>query len=145
METRPASTSTRKLAWPWGMVRRTPMPSGCSARADRDGPEDGGPTAGHGIRAVLADLFPQAPLARSGVARWVVPLVQVAVVALGAAVLLARVSGRPAWQSVYAEDPGIYLPAALAHPWHLLASYGGYLQLVPRLIGQVAALVPVRD
>jgi hypothetical protein len=71
-------------------------------------------------------------------------LAQVAVVAVGALVMLARYGGRPAWDSVWAEDPGIYLPQALAHPWHLLQSYGGYLQLVPRLIGQAAALVPVR-
>jgi hypothetical protein len=72
-------------------------------------------------------------------------LAQAAVVALGAVVMLARVGGRPAWDSVWAEDPGIYLPQALAHPWHLLQSYGGYLQLVPRVIGQIAALVPVGD
>ena len=65
-------------------------------------------------------------------------------VALGALVMLTRYSGRPSWDSVWAEDPGIYLPWALAHPWHLLQSYGGYLQLLPRLIGQVAALVPIR-
>jgi hypothetical protein len=59
--------------------------------------------------------------------------------------MLARIGGRPAWRSVWAEDRGIYLPGALAHPWHLLQSYGGYLQLLPRLIGQLAALVPVRD
>ncbi len=59
--------------------------------------------------------------------------------------MLARIGGRPAWEAVYAEDPGIYLPWALGHPWHLLESYAGYLQLVPRLIGQVAALVPIRD
>jgi hypothetical protein len=76
--------------------------------------------------------------------RWAFILVQVAVVALGALVMLARLGGRPAWDSVYAEDPGIYLPGALAHPWQLLQSYGGYLQLVPRLIAQVAALLPIR-
>jgi hypothetical protein len=105
------------------------------------------PAGGHRVRAVLADLFqaPAGPAARTGPARWAFVLVQIAVVALGALVMLARIGGRPAWQSVYAEDPGIYLPQALAHPWHLLASYGGYLQLVPRLIGQVAALVPVRS
>jgi hypothetical protein len=59
--------------------------------------------------------------------------------------MLSRISGRPVWESVYSEDPGIYLPWALGHPWHLLESYAGYLQLVPRLIGQVAALVPIRD
>ncbi|HYB89268.1 MAG TPA: hypothetical protein VEC76_20645 [Streptosporangiaceae bacterium] len=103
--------------------------------------------AGHGAGAVLADLFPEpaksAP--RAGLARWAFLLVQVAVVALGALVMLARMGGRPAWDSVYAEDPGIYLPQALAHPWHLLQAYGGYLQLVPRVIGQAAALLPIRD
>ena len=104
------------------------------------------PAAGHGARAVLADLFPAPPepARRAGLARWAFPLIQIAVVALGALVMLARVGGRPAWESVWAEDPGIYLPGALAHPWYLLQSYGGYLQLVPRLIGQIAALLPIR-
>ena len=105
------------------------------------------PAAGRGVRAVLADLFPEpagsAP--RAGLARWALFLVEVAAVAVGAVVMLARVGGRPVWDSVWAEDPGIYLPQALAHLWHLLQSYGGYLQLVPRLIGQAAALLPVRD
>jgi hypothetical protein len=80
------------------------------------------------------------------VARWVLfVLVQVVVVAAGAVVMLARISGRPAWEVIYGEDWGIYLPQALAHPWHLLQSYAGYLQLVPRLIGQVAAMLPIRD
>ena len=103
--------------------------------------------AGHRARAVLADLFPApaetAP--RPGLARWAFVLVQVVAIAIGAVVMLARIGGRPAWQSVWAEDPGIYLPQALAHPWDVLQSNGGYLQLVPRLIGQVAALVPLRD
>lgn len=59
--------------------------------------------------------------------------------------MLVRVGGRPVWESVYAEDPSIFLPWALGHPWHLLAPYAGYLQLVPRIIGQLAALVPLRD
>ena len=102
--------------------------------------------AGDGGRTVLADLFPAPaePAPRTGLVRWALVLVQVAVVALGALAMLARVGGRPAWDSVWAEDPGVYLPGALAHPWHLLQSYAGYLQLIPRLIGQVAALLPIR-
>jgi hypothetical protein len=102
---------------------------------------------GHRVRAWLADLFPAppGPAPRTGVARWVLfVLVQMAVVAAGAVVMLARIPGRPVWESAYGEDWGIYLPQALAQPWHLLESYAGYLQLVPRLIGQVAALLPVR-
>ena len=96
---------------------------------------------------MLAGLFPAAaePDRRAGLARLAFFLGQVAAVAIGALVMLARVGGRPVWKSAYAEDPGIYLPGALAHPWHLLQSYAGYLQLVPRLIGQVAALLPIRD
>jgi hypothetical protein len=98
------------------------------------------------VRAVLTELFPapSGPAPRAGLARSALVLAQIAVVALGALVMLARMGGRPAWDSVYAEDPGVYLPAALAHPWHVLESYGGYLQLVPRLIGQAAALLPIR-
>jgi hypothetical protein len=104
------------------------------------------PAAGRGFRDMLADLYPApaGPPPRGGLARWAFVLVQVAAVAVGAVVMLARVPGRPAWQSVYGEDPRVYLPQALAHPWHLLQSYAGYLQLVPRLIGQAAALLPIR-
>jgi hypothetical protein len=102
--------------------------------------------ADHGVRAVLADLFPAPaePSPRGGLPRWASFLVQVAAVAVGALVMLARIGGRPSWESIWAEDRGIYLPDALAHPWHLLQSYGGYLQLLPRLIGQAAALVPFK-
>ena len=104
------------------------------------------PAADHGVRAALADLFPAPaePPPRAARSRWALVLAEVAVVALGAVAMLARYSGRPAWDSVWAEDPGIYLPQALAHPWQLLQSYGGYLQLVPRVIAQGAALVPIR-
>ncbi|HEV2452265.1 MAG TPA: hypothetical protein VGS62_10105 [Streptosporangiaceae bacterium] len=127
----------------------TPGPDATMGPEETPGPEETlGPdaTADRRVRTVLADLFaaPAEPASRAGLARWASPLVQVAVVALGALVMLARVSGRPAWDSIYAEDPRIYLPQALAHPWHLLQSYGGYLQLVPRLIGQIAALLPIR-
>jgi hypothetical protein len=95
---------------------------------------------------VLADLFPApaAPGPRGGLPRWALVLVQVIAVALGALVMLARVGGRPVWETIWAEDRGIYVPGALAHPWRLLQSYGGYLQLAPRLIGQIAALLPIR-
>jgi hypothetical protein len=98
------------------------------------------------IRALLAELFPE-PAGRTQLgarARSALILLQILIIAVGAAVMIVRVAGRPAWDSVYAEDPGLYLPQALAHPWHLLQSYGGYLQLVSRVIAQIAALVPLR-
>ena len=104
------------------------------------------PDAYHRVRDVLGDLFPEPaePVRRADLMRWALILLEVVAVALGALVMLARIGGRPAWQSVWAEDPGVYLPGALAHPWHLLQPYGGYLQLVPRIIGQIAALLPIR-
>jgi hypothetical protein len=100
------------------------------------------------LRSLLAELFPELPEPASEPgrgARSVLVLLEVLVLAFGTLVMLARLAGRPAWQSVYAEDPGLYLPQALAHPWHLLQSYGGYLQLVSRVIAQIAALVPIRS
>jgi hypothetical protein len=117
--------------------------------AGQAGPAADEPSApGHGVRDALADLFPAPaePAPRAGLPRWAFILLQIAVIAVGALVMLARIGGnKPAWDRVWAEDPGIYLPWALAHPWHLLQSYGGYLQLAPRLIGQIAAIVPLRD
>lgn len=69
---------------------------------------------------------------------------QVAVLCAGAIVLLLRVGGTPAWDSVYAEDNGEFLVGALTHPWHLLVPYAGYEQLGPRLIGQlIASFLPL--
>jgi hypothetical protein len=99
-------------------------------------------------RELVGELFPQAdsaPAPLADVPRWAFLLVQAAALALGTIVLLARISGVPPWHLVYAEDLGIYLPSALAHPWHLLQSYAGYLQLVPRLIAQLVSLLPIRD
>ena len=71
---------------------------------------------------------------------------QVGVVGAGAIVLLLRIGGIPAWDSVYAEDNGEFLVGALAHPWHLLTPYAGYEQFGPRLIGQlIASFLPLVD
>ena len=71
--------------------------------------------------------------------------IQVVVVLIGVVAMLGRVSGLPAWDGVYAEDYGLFLPEALARPWHLLVPYAGYVQLGPRLIAQFAACLPLRD
>jgi hypothetical protein len=87
---------------------------------------------------LLGQLFPEPadrPERVNGRARWAFLAAQLGALIVGAAVMLARFSGPPPWHLLYAEDFGIYLPWALAHPWHLLQSYAGYLQLVPRLIG----------
>lgn len=110
------------------------------------GPAPGSPLGW--LRELLAELFPEADELPPGRFRWgslVSVALQVFAVCAAAALLLFRVAGVPAWDSVYAEDNGIFLVQAIQHPWHLLVPYAGYLQLVPRLIGQIAALVPLPD
>ena len=94
------------------------------------------------MRAALGALFPLAPEtapARRGLS----VALQAAAVCLAAGVLLVRVARVPAWDSLYAEDYGVYLVQALRHPGHVLVSYNGYLQLVPRLISQFVPLLPL--
>jgi hypothetical protein len=102
-------------------------------------------------RAALVVLFPETPgtghADAAGFAgrRAVYVAVQVAAVCLGTAVLLLRIAHVPAWDSLYAEDQGVFLFDALARPWHLLVPFGGYEQLVPRLAGQLVSYLPLAD
>jgi hypothetical protein len=109
-------------------------------------------------RERLAALFPEAAVPDAGVPgeggapstrrrrRAVSVAVQAAVVGAAAAVLLLRVGGIPAWDGTYAEDNGVFLVDGLVRPWHLLVPYSGYLELGPRVIGQViASFLPLAD
>jgi hypothetical protein len=70
--------------------------------------------------------------------------IQAAVLCVAAIALLLRIPKIPAWDSIYAEDNGIFLVGGLTHPWHLFAPYAGYEELGPRLIGQlVASFLPL--
>jgi hypothetical protein len=71
--------------------------------------------------------------------------IEILAVLVAAAAMLPRVAHVPAWGLVYAEDNGVFLVQALAHPWDLLAPFGGYLELVPRILGQIVSLLPVWD
>jgi hypothetical protein len=102
-------------------------------------------------------LFPQAPVAgsvpppsgrgrRRG--RWWGRRQGFAALYLGAFCLavasqLLRLTPVPTWDTIWAEDYGIFLVQALQHPWHLFAPYNGYEQLVPRIFGQVASMLPL--
>jgi hypothetical protein len=114
------------------------------------------------VRAALVVLFPETPegetpqpvpqagpghadAARFGGRQAVYVAIQVAAVCIGTVVLLLRIPRIPAWDSLYAEDQGVYLFDALAHPWHLLVPYGGYEELVPRLVGQLISYLPLVD
>jgi len=100
---------------------------------------------GERVRATLGELFPlppeDMPAHPSGRALSVV--LQAVAVCAGVVVLLSRIARVPAWDSIYAEDYGVFLVQAFQHPWRLLVPYNGYLQLVPRLIGQFASLLPL--
>jgi hypothetical protein len=97
------------------------------------------------VSAVLGELFPEARPLPGRLPRWFIVTLYVLSVAAGTLLLLARYVNEAPWQSIYAEDLPVYLVPALAHPWSsLLDSYAGYLQLLPRIIGQVVSLLPIR-
>lgn len=92
----------------------------------------------------LADAPADSPGAAAAARRARAVTVHAAILAAGMVVVLARIPGRPAWDTIYNEDLTVFLVDALARPWHLFIVYGGYVQLMPRLIGQLAALLPLR-
>ena len=102
-------------------------------------------------RALLPQLFPQPPEEppeRSAVtpgrvaSRGAFPLI--ALVA-GAVLMVLRIAGRSPLTTIWAEDRTVFLVQALASPWRLFSPYAGYLQLLPRLIGQFASFLPLPD
>lgn len=105
--------------------------------------------AGRGRAGSLPrELFPEAgesslPAVLRG-HRGLSALAGAAVLAMCAAALVFRVVPLPAWDTVYAEDLSIFLIGGLSHPWRLLTPYAGYLQFLPRVIGQFVALLPLR-
>ena len=76
---------------------------------------------------------------------WCAACIEILAVLAAAVAMLFRVAHIPAWDLVYAEDNGVFLVGALAHPWHLLTPFGGYLELVPRILGQIVSLLPLWD
>ena len=118
--------------------------SGHPQRSDRVMPRPR-PTAG-GVRDALGKLFPSVPEApaRARGARVLGAVVQVAAVGIAAIAMLLRVPGRPAWRTIFGEDYFWFLTGAIQHPWHWSA-YAGYVQVLPRFIGQVVSYLPLTD
>lgn len=83
--------------------------------------------------------------AAATVRRRTAPVGYLAGIAVCLVLLVITPSGRAKWDSMYAEDGGIFLPDALRRSWPgvLIHPYAGYMHLVPRLVGGIAALVPI--
>jgi hypothetical protein len=96
---------------------------------------------------LLPELFPEPPRPQPASSGQVVARASLSAIALaaGAVVLLLRIAGRSPLTTIWAEDRTVFLVQALASPRHLFASYAGYLQLLPRIIGQLVAFLPLPD
>ncbi len=103
--------------------------------------------AADAIHRALRALFPVPPEAAPSTwtRRSLVAVVQIAAVCLGAVALLLRIPGLPSWDAVYAEDRWEFLVQAYQHPWHLYVAFGGYEQLLQRVVAQFVTYLPVAD
>lgn len=92
-------------------------------------------------------LFPDTPPARTTLGRGEGAVLVAALLALAVILQLARLGWSASLNSLWAEDGPIYLQEALGQDfWHAVVhTYATYLVLVPRLIAEVAALVPLQD
>ncbi len=100
----------------------------------------------HRAAAQLKDwLFPSAP--RGGAKRAIVVGGYVAGCAAVAVLALLRQSGTPAWRTLWAEDGRVFYSQALSMPFTrtLVTPHDGYIQLYPRLVAELAIVLPPRD
>jgi hypothetical protein len=153
-EARLTDRTTRRRPRPPSSEKPIPaaQPAKGQVRRARDAlsvlfPEAPDPPAGPVPRPAPQSAFKPvpAPAAESGGQRALYLALQAAAVCAGVLVLLPRIAGIPSWDSVYAEDQGVFLVDALARPWHLFVPYGGYEQLMPRFIGQLVSSLPLMD
>lgn len=100
------------------------------------------------LRARLNEsLFLPAPEPAHRLGRWETALVVVAFLVLAIVLQLLRVGPSEALDSIWAEDGVIFLQEARINDLltNLFDPYAGYLVLVPRMIGEIGAAVPLRD
>lgn len=91
-------------------------------------------------------LFPAAPpTGKPRLSRLEGAVVVTAVLTLATLLALLRLGWTASLNTVWAEDGPIYLQAALSQSFFdaIFSPYAGYLVLVPRLIGEVGAWVPL--
>ncbi len=111
------------------------------------GPETSAATRFGALRARLdGSLFPAPPrLAPSRLSAVEASVVIGALLTLGVFIALLRLGWSASLNTVWAEDGPIYLQAALTQDFFhaVFSPYAGYLVVVPRLIAEVATLVPL--
>ena len=92
-------------------------------------------------------LFPAPPTDGRQAGRGQLALLAALLLGLAVVLQLARLGPGNALESLWAEDGPILLQGAFDHGTldALLTPYAGYLILVPRLIGEVGAAVPLHD
>jgi hypothetical protein len=97
------------------------------------------------VRGALGNLFPEAEPTRPQPARrrLLGVVAQVVAVGLGAVLLLERIPGLPSWDTIYGEDYWEFFTQALQQPWHVFSGFGGYLELEPRVLAQLATYLPL--
>jgi hypothetical protein len=103
--------------------------------------------AEEGRRLLDRYLFTDPAAAPDGPARWEKAGLALALLALAVVLQLARIGWTASLNSLWAEDGPIFLQEALAKGFFdsLGTEYSGYLVLVPRLIGELATLVPLES
>lgn len=100
------------------------------------------------IRGYLGQtLFPDPRPDSSRLSRGERALLIGGLLALAVVLQLLRLGLTGSLDAIWAEDGPVFLAEALVHgTWHAIGSeYSGYLVLVPRLIAELALLVPFRD
>lgn len=97
------------------------------------------------VRGGLGSLFPESPESAPPVPvrRLLNAVLNLVAVAIGAVVLLERIPGIPPWDTIYNDDYWQFLRQALQQPWHVFIPYGGYYQLLPRVIAQFTQYLPL--
>lgn len=100
-----------------------------------------------GLRTRLGEtLFPAAPAGERRFDKLEATVLVASLLLLAVVLDLMRLGLSDSLTTVWAEDGPVYLQAALTQSfWDAIGSaYAGYLVLVPRLIAEIASLVPLR-
>src|SRR3954468_1679065 len=105
------------------------------------------PRAEDARRRLREALFPEALYSERQPPRWERAGVLAAFLTLGTVLALLRLGFSASVNTLWAEDGPIYLQGALTQGFFhdVFSPYAGYLVVVPRLVAQVATLVPLEQ